>query len=197
MIKRVVLITMLLAVFTAGLAQAFDLISVLIGPDEAKIEASIRYTVIGNYLAQFDEYSGQIQIDRAKNTISSVVLQISAASIRSNCGWCDNIVRSKQLLSVEEHPKIIFTSNEIIKVDQGYEVRGVLDLHGEKQQLSFPFYVTGLDELQVPTRVSAKGQWLINRKDFDIVWNRLLDKGGVLVGNQIKVDWEIDVPITN
>jgi polyisoprenoid-binding protein YceI len=168
--------------------------SLQIGPTEAVIKSSIKYSVIGKYRAEFDQYSGDIQVDDKTNEIQSVILNIESASIKSNCSWCDKIVQSKQLLSVEEFPEIIFRSDEIIKEGDRYWVKGTLSLHGETNDLNFPFkaeHVKGADLINI------EGQWIIKRKEFNIVWNKLLDKGGILVGNNIIVDWEINVPIIN
>jgi polyisoprenoid-binding protein YceI len=173
-------------------STASSFVSVEVGPDEAQIKASIRYTVIGRYNAEFENYKGNIAIDWENDDIRSVDLIIDAASIFSNCDWCDKIVRSKQLLYVEEYPQIIFRSDEIIKNTDGYQVKGILDLHGEQRELSFPFQVSRAED-----QLIAKGQWIIERKEFKIIWNKLLDKGGVLVGNTITVDWEINLPVLN
>jgi polyisoprenoid-binding protein YceI len=173
---------------------AFAFTSLQIGPTEAVIKSSIKYSVIGKYRAEFDQYSGEIKVDDKTNEIQSVILNIESASIKSNCSWCDKIVRSKQLLSVEEFPKIIFRSDEIIKENEGYWVKGALSLHGETKEISFPFKVQRGEDTGV---LNIEGQWVIKRKEFNIVWNKLLDKGGILVGNNIIVDWEINSPIVN
>ena len=173
-------------------AAVFGSFNVEVGPQDAVIKSSIKYSVIGSYVAEFDEYKGAITFDQETDEIQSVDLNIDSASIKSNCSWCDKIVRSKQLLHVEEHPQIIFRSDEIIRDADGYQVKGILDLHGEQRELSFPFIVSRVED-----QLIAKGQWVIERKEFKIIWNRFLDKGGVLVGNTITVDWEINLPILN
>ena len=62
----------------------------------------------------------------------------------------------------------------------GYKVQGVLEMHGVKRRMIFPFKREGLD---------IKGSWNINRKDFNIIWSKTLDHGGVLVGDIFTVDW--------
>ena len=174
--------------------ESFGFNSLKVGPDEAVIKSSIKYSVIGKYKAEFDQYSGDIQVDDKTNEIQSVILNIEAASIKSNCSWCDKIVQSKQLLSVEKFPEIIFRSDEIIKEGDRYWVKGTLSLHGETNELNFPFKAEHAKETDL---INIEGQWIIKRKEFNIVWNKLLDKGGILVGNNIIVDWKINVPIIN
>lgn len=163
---------------------------VTFGPQETKINGSIKYSVIGRYNAQFKEFEGRIEVDEKSHDVKSVFLEIKTASIDSDCKWCDRIVQSDQLLAVDKYPTIIFQSSEIIQKKSGYVVKGILDLHGIKREVSFPFQVEMKEN-----SLDIKGKWLINRKDFNIIWNKLLDHGGVLVGNYITVDWGIQADI--
>lgn len=191
LIRKLLVVVVLLTLST----QAYSFVELKIGPKEAVINGSIKYSVIGKYKAQFSQYSGAIGLDDKTNEIQSVYLSIDAASIQSDCSWCDKIVRSKQLLSVEEYPLIVFRSNKIMKEADAYWVKGILSLHGEKKEISFPFNVMRIEDSANGTIIlNIKGQWDINRKDFKITWNKLLDKGGIVVGNNVIVDWKINVP---
>ncbi len=166
------------------------------GPQETRIKASIKYTVIGQYVAGFDAFKGTITADPQTGKILSVVLEIDARSIHSNCTTCDDIVRSRQLLDTERYPKIIFKSSSIIEDDNGYRVTGILDLHGVQKEMTFPFdVVMGEGPVAGQKNLDIQGKWVINRKEFGIIWNRVLDKGGILVGNHITVHWGIKAVI--
>jgi polyisoprenoid-binding protein YceI len=193
--KKISLITFILIFFSTGIWGAAE---IPFGPEESDIKTAIRYTVIGKYRAEFDEYSGAIGIDKEAQAIRSVSLKIDPASIRSNCEWCDKIVKSKQLLWVEKFPDIIFKSEEIVQEADHFLVQGTLDLHGVVRPITFPFYAQGWEDyLSGASPLNVRGQWRIHRKDHGITWNKLLDKGGVLVGEFITVDWEIGVPLFN
>lgn len=185
------ILPMLLIIFFS-IADCYGSEIIEFGPEETEITGSIKYTVIGKYRSNFDQFRGEITLDGKTESIESVYLEIEAQTIESSCKWCDKIVRSKQLLYTEKYPKIIFQSNQIIKDENGYSVKGTLDMHGVKKEIIFPFEVeiTFDDEAQQKL-LTIGGKWLIKRKGFDIVWNKLLDKGGVLVGNYITVDWGI------
>lgn len=166
------------------------------GPQETEIKASIKYTVIGQYVAGFDKFKGVISFNPQTGEILSVDLQIESGSIHSNCKTCDNIVRSPQLLDTARFETITFNSSSIITDESGYRVVGTLDMHGQKREMSFPFEAVMVEGPGVEQNIlDIKGKWIINRKEFDIVWNRLLDKGGVLVGNHITVKWGIKTVI--
>lgn len=192
--NRTLMVMAMTAWFFCGPTSAQD--SIEFGPQQAQIKASIKYTVIGKYVAGFKEFKGMISLDPQTGEIRSVVLEIDARSIYSNCETCDTIVRSRQLLDTERFESITFKSSEIIHDKDGYQVKGILDLHGVQKEMSFPF------EVQMASQPGSKmrsydisGSWVINRKEFGIIWNKLLDKGGVLVGNHITVKWGIKTVI--
>ncbi len=191
LIRNKIILALFMGVIMAS-SSSFAAGVIAFGPQETKINGSIKYSVIGRYNAQFNDFKGRIEVDEISHQVQSVYLEIKTATIESDCKWCDRIVRSDQLLASAKYPTITFKSSEIIQEGAGYMVKGVLDLHGVKREVSFPFQATMKDK-----SLDIKGQWQINRKDFKIIWNKFLDQGGVLVGNYITVDWGIKAEIKN
>lgn len=190
MINKILLILGMALVISVKSSFAGQVIR--FGPEETEMVGSIKYSVIGKYRSNFDQFKGEIIFNNQTDKIESVYLEIEAKTIESNCKWCDKIVRSEQLLYTEKYPKIIFKGVEIIKDENGYRVKGTLDMHGVTREVIFPFEsVIVIDEKTQQKSLTIGGKWLIKRKDFDIVWNKFLDKGGVLVGDYITVDWGI------
>ncbi len=184
----ILLLTVILWIGNLELSYASNTIE--FGPKETKINGSIKYSVVGKYQASFDHFKGKIAIDEKSYTVQSVELEIQVSSIRSNCSWCDKIVCSKRLLYTEKYPEIIFKSNAIIKDGSGYHVRGVLKMHGVEKSMTFPFKANIIED-HGQKFLDLSGNWEIYRKDFGIIWNALLDQGGVLVGNNVNVQWAI------
>lgn len=183
----IIFLLLVLTVFLGiGNNESFADNIITFGPRETKIDGSIPYSVVGKYKAQFKVFKGEIRFDRDQQKILSVYLAIKVNSIASNCPWCDNIVRSGRLLNTRRFPNIIFQSDKIIHDDEGYKVKGVLEMHGIKRVMIFPFMFSMTDGF-----LDLQGSWIINRKDFDIYWNRVLDHGGVLVGDNMTVNWGI------
>ena len=186
----------LLVLLGLGIPSAQAGGEIIFGPQETKIKGSIKYSVIGRYIAGFKSFQGKVTLDNNDHQIRSVDLEIDAGSIESNCKWCDNIVRSDQLLAVKKYPKIIFTSDEIIQNKSDYTVKGTLEMHGVKKRVSFPFQAQVVSAKDSSTKMmEVKGEWKINRKDFKIICNKVLEQGGVLVGNYITVNWGITAEI--
>jgi len=181
------LMVVVLIMATAS-SYAFDVIE--FGPKETRISGMIKYSVIGKYKASFDAFKGKISVDELSHDVRSVYLEIQVSSIDSNCRWCDGIVRSRQLLYTEKYPQIIFKSNEIIREGADYRVQGTLQMHGVTKSMTFPFKVNIVEERH-KNFLDLNGTWVINRKDFGVIWSALFDRGGILVGDNITVDWGI------
>jgi polyisoprenoid-binding protein YceI len=162
------------------------------GPQEANIEGSIKYTVIGQYNAHFNNFKGRVVLDANSRLIKSVYLRIEAGSIKSNHPWCDKLARSRRLLYTAKYPKIIFRSDKIMHDEKGYKVKGILEMHGIKRRMFFPFESKiSIDQITHRKILDIRGSWNINRKDFNIIWNKYLDRGGVVVSDVFTVNWGI------
>jgi len=182
--------------FVTGGGQSFALDVITFGPKETKIDGSIPYSVIGKYKAQFRAFKGRIGLDENPWRIQSVYLEIKASSITSNCPWCDKLARSHRLLNASKYTEIIFKSEKIIHDEGGYKVKGILAMHGIKRRMTFPFDVKIINDQRSQEKwIDLKGTWVFNRKDFNIIWNRILDRGGVLVGDNVTVNWGIKTRI--
>jgi polyisoprenoid-binding protein YceI len=163
-----------------------------LGPRNTKIEGSIPYTVIGKYEARFNDFRGWIALEDNLQKVQSVYLEIQAGSIKSNCPTCDKIARSRRLLNTIRYPKIIFKSDRITLNQNGYKVEGVLEMHGIKKKINFPFKIKIMNDHPDKHRtIEIHGVWLLNRKQFNIIWSRRLDHNGLIVGDLFTVNWEI------
>ena len=160
--------------------------------NQSQIHGSIKYTVIGRYVAEFRDFTGMVDYDPKLREVKSVNLTIKTMSLKSKHPTLDKIVLSKRLLNVKKYPEISFQSKRIKKNKDGYYVRGDVNLHGVSEAIGFPFTVEGpLPSKNHKKVLRAHGRWILNRKDFKVIWNILLDQGGVIVGDHIMVDWQI------
>jgi len=189
LLPKIFLIFVVLTVFGSALSFSKEIIN--FGPRETRIDGSIPYSLIGQYEAQFKHFKGRIVLDDQAQNVQSVYLEIEARSITSNCSFCDKVVGSPRLLYIKKYPKIIFKSNAIFHDQHGYKVRGVLEMRGVKKEMTFPFKFSRREDGLNGPLIDLQGSWMINRKDFHIIWNKVLDKGGILVGDYLTVDWGI------
>ncbi|MDE2028623.1 MAG: YceI family protein [Candidatus Omnitrophica bacterium] len=167
-----------------GACKAFADDTYMFNCKDSKVQGEIKYGVIGGYHFDFNDCSGRLSYDPLKKEIKSVQVQVKVDSIASNCPWCDRIVVSKRLLDAAQFPFIKYQANSS---DQAESVNGIIDLHGVSKGLVSKFILNDKN----PNRLYLKGEWAIKRKEFNIMWNPLLDHGGVLVGDTINVNWEV------
>jgi polyisoprenoid-binding protein YceI len=175
----------LVIILTAGFAAAADY---SIDPAHSDVGFSIRH-LISKVKGEFNEFHGTIVADFANLDASSVVFTIKAASIDTGNEDRDTHLRSPDFFNVEEHPEITFTSSKIVKTgEQKYGVTGTFTMNGVSKTITLP--VTYLGEIKDPwgnTKAGFSIETALNRKDFDIVWNKALDAGGMVLGDEVEV----------
>jgi polyisoprenoid-binding protein YceI len=154
---------------------------------------SVRHMVFAKVRGHFTKWSAQLVFDSADSSKSSVDVSIDASSIDTRDGQRDGHLRSPDFLDAEKFPKITFKSKFVEKAgDKHYKVTGDLTIRGVTKEV--PLDVEELGRGKDPwgnDRVAFAAKTTINRTDFGLKWNQALETGGLLVGE--KVDIEIDV----
>ena len=164
----------------------------VIDAGQSTISGSLSYALIGTYQAYFKQFSGRLAYNPQHHLIRQVQLNINASSLASAFPALDKIVKSKRLLDAQQHPYLTFDSLNVGRQGNLFKVTGTIGLRGVTRRESFPFAMEG-PLLAQDSRLYLKGEghWIVNRRDFDFLWHPVLDKGGVVVGDHIKVDWQI------
>jgi polyisoprenoid-binding protein YceI len=154
------------------------------------------FTMVGG---SFQDFSGKVVVDRARPESSSVEFTIKAASIFTNEPKRDEHLKSPDFFDAASHPTITFRSTSVKPAGNDvFEVTGDLTMRGVTKQVTLP--VTFLGEARDPWGNEKKGFELattLNRKDFGINWNKTLDQGGVLVGDEVKVQISVQASKVN
>jgi polyisoprenoid-binding protein YceI len=143
---------------------------------------------------RFNTFEGTIEFDPANLAASSVDVKIDAGSIDTGNDKRDGHLRSADFFDVETYPSITFQGSKFVKTSDGYSVTGTLTLHGVAKEVTLPFTFGG--ELGDPwgnTRAGFEASVTLDRKDYGIVWNKALDQGGVMLGDDVAVEIELSV----
>jgi len=145
--------------------------------------------LVSTVRGEFNRFQGTIEFDQQKIENSSVTAVIDASSIDTHIEDRDNHLRSADFFDVQKFPEITFTSKRI----EGDKVIGELTMHGVTKEvaLSYTFHGT-LKDPWGKERAGFSGETAIDRKDFGITYNKVLDQGGLLIGNEVKVEIEIE-----
>ena len=157
------------------------------------LEFKIRH-LLAKTSGEFADWTGTIVTAGDDLTDSTVEIVIQTASIDTDNDDRDNHLRSEDFFHVEKYPTITFTSTKVVKTGENeYDVHGQLAMRGVTRDIVIPmeFHGTGKDPWG-NTKAGFSGEVEINRKDFDIVWNKAIDQGGVLLGDDVEIEIEIN-----
>jgi len=150
--------------------------------------------IVTNVGGKFQEFSGTIKVDRATPEASSVEFTIRADSVFTNEPKRDAHLKSPDFFDVATYPTISFRSTSVKPDGKGsWLVTGDLTMRGVTKQVTLP--VTFLGEGKDPwgnEKVGFETSTTLNRQDFGISWNKALDQGGVLVGDEVKVQVSVE-----
>jgi polyisoprenoid-binding protein YceI len=165
-----------------------------IDPSHTAVTFSVRHLMISNVRGEFEKTAGTISVNGTDPSSVKINVTIDASSINTRVDRRDAHLKSPDFLEVDKYPTITFKSTRVEAAGSGkWKVTGDLTLHGVTKEVVLD--VTGpTPEITDPMgakRVGASATASISRKDFGLTWNKALESGGVVVGDE--VDIQIDV----
>ncbi len=164
-----------------------------IDPDHSDVEFSVKHMRIATVKGRFSDVTGQITIDYENIENSRVEVEIGAASIDTRNEKRDAHLRSADFFDVESFPTLKFRSSRIEQSGGNLVITGDLTMHGVTRQITLDAEFNG--QAGNPTGhqiISYTAKTELNRKDFGLNWNATLETGGVLVGDDIRINIEIE-----
>ena len=167
-----------------------------IEPAHSAAHFKVRHLMISNVRGEFRKVSGTITFDPANPAASSVVAEIDVNSIGTREPDRDNHLKSADFFDAANFPTIRFQSKKVEPEGDGaYKVTGDLTIRGVTREVVLQ--VEGpTAEIKDPwgyNRRGAEAVTKINRKDFGLVWNQVLEAGGVAVGDEIGISLEVEL----
>jgi len=167
-----------------------------IDPVHSRVEFTIRH-MFSKVTGNFGKFQGVITYDAAAPASSSVKAEIDASSIDTNNDRRDAHLKSPDFFDVAKYPTLTFTSNKVSPAADGkLKVEGTLSIHGITKPVvldaAFLGSGPGLDGV---TRAGFEATTKVDRKDYGIVWNKALDQGGTLLGDDVQINLEIEAAV--
>ena len=144
---------------------------------------------------KFDDFSGAVALDRANPAASSVEFTIKTASIDTGDPNRDKHLRTADFFDAEKNPEIRFKSTAIApsKTKNVYDVTGDLTMRGVTKRVTLPVEFLGFQKDPWGNeRAGFAVETTLNRKDYGINWNKALDNGGFLVGDDVKISINLE-----
>src|SRR6478752_1938274 len=162
-------------------------------PTHTHVEFSAKHLMISTVKGRITDVSGSIFIDERTPTNSSVDVTLNAATIDTRTDQRDQHLRSGDFLDVEKYPQILFKSTRIEGDRNEFKLTGDLTIRDVTREVTLDVQFEG--QTKDPwggERVGFSANGKIDRRDFGLTWNMLLEGGGLTVGNDIKISIEVE-----
>jgi len=166
-----------------------------IDPVHSHVGFSVKHMMVATVRGQFDTYGGRLRLDPKDFTRSTFEGEIDVASIHTGNADRDNHLRTNDFFDVANHPKITFRSTRIERAttEGEYVVHGDLTIRGVEKPVVLAVEFHGVSKNpQGKTVAGFSAATTINRKDFGVNFNALLETGGVAVGEKVKLEVDIE-----
>lgn len=185
--KSIFALVLALSLVAASAAQATPS-TWTIDPTHSQVGFSIRH-FFSKVPGSFTKYSGTIVYDAEKPASSSVKAEIVASSISTNNEKRDNHLRSEDFFFAEKYPAITFESTKVTPVGDGkLMVEGNLTMRGVTKPATLDVTFLGAGpSMAGEQRAGFEAVTKVNRKDFNILWNKVLDQGGTMLGDDVEI----------
>ncbi|HXX30985.1 MAG TPA: YceI family protein [Myxococcaceae bacterium] len=157
---------------------------------------AVRHLMVSTVRGAFSGITGTASFDEKDLGKSSVQVSIPAASVDTREPKRDTHLKSSDFLDVEKFPSITFKSTKVSAhpTEGSFQVEGNLTIHGVTKPVVLQVEMT--PELKGPGGAPRRGvsaSTKINRKDFGLVWNRSLEAGGVMVGDDVSIQIDAEL----
>jgi polyisoprenoid-binding protein YceI len=165
-----------------------------IDSSHSSIQFTVRHLVIAKVRGQFSRWTGSISAPDGDFSRATLSAAIDAGSIDTGVADRDAHLRSADFFDVERYPEVTFTSTEVTRVaDDRLLLAGALTIKGVTRDVVLDVEPLGLaKDPWGNERAAFSATTSIDRRDFGLTWNQVLETGGVMVGDRIDITFEIE-----
>ena len=172
------------------------LVNYKIDPAHSSAQFSVRHMMISNVRGGFGNVQGTVAYDSQNAAASKIDVAIDASTINTLEGARDTHLKSPDFLHVEKFPNITFKS-KAVKPNGGGElyVNGDLTICGVTKEVVLKVDGPSAEEKDPygNARIGASATTKIKRSEFGLTWNAALETGGILVGDDLKIELEVSL----
>ena len=162
-----------------------------IDPNHSQVAFKVRH-LVSKVPGRFEKFSGTITVDPSNLATAKVTATIDAASVSTNQPNRDNHLRSADFLDAANFPEMKFESVRFIpEGDKGGRLLGNLTIRGVTKAVELKVDVLGFSAGHGGFSASTT----INRKDFGVLWNKTLDGGGLVLGDDVEIQIDVETAV--
>lgn len=167
----------------------------IIDPSHTRAEFAVKHLMISTVRGQFTDINGTVDFNENDPTKSKVDVKIGTASLLTRDEKRDAHLKSPDFFEVEKYPTMIFKSKRATKIDSLHgKLVGDLTIRDVTKEVTLDVDYAG--QAKTPWGTTSAGftaTATINRKDWGLNWNVALETGGVLVGDEVKINLEVEI----
>ena len=182
-----------LPLLVAGIAHA-DSVEWKLDLSHSSVGFSVPHLVVSSVDGRFKEATAKVNLDDADLTHSQVSVEINTASVDTGEQKRDEHLKGPDFFDVKKFPKLIFKSTKIAKSGAAYKLTGDLTIRDITKSVTLDATISA--PVKTPWGNQARAAKLtgkIKRSDFGLKWNKALEAGGVLVGEDVTIDVKAEV----
>ena len=181
-----ILLTILFFSATQSLADQYT-----VDPEHGEIGFSVKHMVITNVKGAFREYNAEFKVD-ANNKLVSVDAEIIVTSVDTRIQKRDDHLRSSDFFEAGKYPKITFTATSVVPgKGNNYKVKGDLKIKNTVQKIELDGELTGpVKDPWGNQRMGIVLSGQIDRREFNVTYNKVLETGGLLIDNMVNIHLE-------
>jgi polyisoprenoid-binding protein YceI len=164
-----------------------------IDQNHSLIEFAAKHFDIAYVKGRFKSFSGQISVNDQDLLKSTVELTIDATSLDSQAVQMrEDLIKGEEMLEVDKYPTITFKSTSISQQGDRFVVTGDLMMRGITRQVQIPLQFGGLVSTRMGPRAGFSGTLTLNKADFQVPFDREFEPGRKVVGDEIKIELQIE-----
>jgi len=169
-----------------------------IDSSHSRIQFKVKHLMVSNVSGEFTKYDGTVLSDKDDFSDAKITFEADVDSLTTGSPQRDGHLKSNDFFNAESFPKVKFVSKELKKIDgENYKLVGDFTMRDKTLPITLDVVfggmgtMNGMNGLHTAAGFEIKGK--INRKDFGLSWNMATEAGGVVVGEEIKLDITVEL----
>ncbi|MGM0623736.1 MAG: YceI family protein [Campylobacterota bacterium] len=185
MFKKTKIVTLGALVLASSLFGA----DMKIDKSHSNVGFEIRHMMISKVDGRFTEFEGDISIDLDSKALTKLEATIDAASINTDNTKRDDHLRSEDFFYTTKYPEVTFVMKRFIQDNDDDEgkIVGDLTMRGITKEVTLESEITGIIDDRGTKKVGLELEGEVNRKDFGLNWNKVIEAGGIAVGEEVEL----------
>ena len=185
--QKVQALIMFVALLTSSVVFAAD--TYTIDPNHTSFSFTVKHMMISNVPGEFDKFDGQVIYSPTDLSNSKANITIDVASINTRIDKRDAHLKSPDFFDAAQFPTITFVSTKFTPT----AITGNLTMKGVTKEITIPVTISGpVKTMMGGQAIGITGSVTINRQDYGVNWNKVLDQGGVAVSNDVAISISIE-----